>query len=226
MNFGLKILLFCLIWSFSTLSQAARPLAGALNINTDQEYLLDKYIRELEICNPDGFCTNVNEDNIHEVKSDTLQELFSPYTFLYVPYEFSVPKERLKDYSIPKGMYTVLVLNKNGKEQYVLEGSGNYEGFGFFLQANTVKVESFEDASKIWKAFCAIFRKPWSPDCLFPQETENSWKLCPTTTGFRPVSAYEAVKEEYYYLLELNEAKTVVSGKLVSNIVERRIENK
>ena len=137
-----------------------------------------------------------------------------------------MPKERLPDYSIPVGMYTVLVFNNNGQEQSILEGFGNYEGFAFFLQANAIKVESFEDASKIWKAFCEIFQKPWSQDCLFPQETENSWKLCPTTTDFRAVSSYEAVKEEYYYLLELNEAKAVVKGKLVSKVVERRIESK
>lgn len=224
LKFLLYAVLICSFWP--AFGSAARPVSAALNINEDQEFLLEKYIKELQTCNPDGLCTKVNQDSIYEINSDTLQELFSQYTFLYIPYQFAVPKDKLHLYSVPAGMYTVLVLNKNGKEHYILEGYGNYEGFGFFLQANGVKVEKYEDAVKLWKAFCEMFQKPWSEDCEFIQETENSWKLCRTTTDFRPVSSYEAIKEEYYYLLELNEAKTVVKGELVTKVIERRVEDK
>jgi len=191
-----------------------------IGINERQEKWLNEYIKQKEEKNEDGAYLDVQESYINLIKSEVLSELFKDYIFVGVPYKYKVPKGKKHLYSIPGGLYETIAIDTNGSNTYVFFGHGNYEEFANFLHGHRIKLNTTEDAKKIWKAFCDIHKKGWQGD--FIQIDKNKWKLARQVYDFRAISSYEEIKEEYYYLLELAEDKTVVSGRLHSDVVEKR----
>lgn len=194
-----------------------------LGINEKQSESLNNYIKQEQKRDEHGIYLDIKEKNIVLIKTDVLDKLFKDYIFVCVPYELIPPKGKEKIYSIAMGLYETIAIDKNGKNTHVFFAYGNYEKFADFLRDQHIKVKSKEDAQKIWEAFCHIHQKGWEGD--FIQTEKNKWKLARQVKDFRAISSYEEIQEEYYYLLELAEDKTVVSGGLHCDIIERRKKN-
>lgn len=217
------ISIICLAITGSVSCEESIMLWMHLGMNKKQSEFLNNYIKQEQKRDEHGIYLDIKEENIVLIKTDVLDKLFKDYIFVCIPYELIPPKGKEKVYSIAYGLYKTIAIDENGKNTYGFFGYGNYEEFADFLRNQHIKVKSKEDAQKIWEAFCHIHQKGWEGD--FVQVDENKWKLARQVKDFRSISSYEEIKEEYYYLLELAEDKTVVSGGLHCDIVERRKKN-
>ncbi len=222
LNINKQVVLLTLY--FSALFSGCRSEQGTLweniEVNQKQAESLGVYIEQLQTPDRNGAYLDVHEDDIHVIKSDVLDSVFKDYVFVYVPYEQKVPKDKRHLYHIAVMLYNTIAIDDTGSKRYIFPGHGNYEQFGDFLRDECIRVKSMEDAKKIWKAFSHIHKKGWQGD--FIQADENRWKLARHVNDFRAISDYEEIREEYYYLLELAEDKTVRKGRLHCEIVERR----
>jgi hypothetical protein len=191
-----------------------------IKVNNKQAECLGKYIKDLATPDRSGSYLDVHEHDIRRIESDILESLFKDYVFISLPYELKYTHDA-EHYSRTIGIhhYTIAV-NETCNKQYVFWEYGNYEEFGDFLRDEGITVNSIEDAKIIWEAFRDIHNKGSEGD--FVKMDNNKWKLARHLNDFRSISDSEEIREEYYYLLELAEDKTVIKGMLHCDIVERR----
>jgi hypothetical protein len=191
------IILLTLYFSalFSGCRSEQETLWQKIEVNEKQAECLSKYIERLETPDESGYRVDVNERNMHVIKSDVLESLFEGYVFVYVPYEERIREDEKHLRSRTIGLYKTIALDESGSKMYIFPGYGNYEQFADFLRDRGTKVNSMEDAKEIWQAFCQIHKKGGQGD--FVKVDRNRWKLARHSTDFRSVSDSEEIREEY-----------------------------
>lgn len=191
---------------------------GALN--APQRETVDKFVLEHE--RPTGELKLLPErDGIAVRSSVALRHLFPHSRFVVVPWIFQLDPHAKNLYSIPFGLYDVLAISDEGRQESVFHSSGNQDEFGLFLHDHRVKVRNKTMACEVARALAEIYMGGLSL-CNNVRPGSSEWRLSYTEMPFRPISSYDEVREAYYYRLRVDPRGFVLDGKLVADTLERR----
>lgn len=193
---------------------------GPETLNAAQQETVDRFVLEHE--RPTGELKMLAERRGIAVRSSAaLRHLFPHSRFVVIPWNFQLDPAAKHLYSVPGGMYDVLAISDEGRQESVLHSSGNHEEFGVFLCHHRVKVKNKTMACEVSRARADIYGSGLSP-CSDVRRSSSEWLLSYTEMPFRPISSYEEVREAYYYRLRVDTHGVVLDGKLIDETLERR----
>lgn len=143
-----------------------------------------------------------------EYYSEASRKVFPEWRFLTVGWKkvraagpAGEPAE--KENLFTDGIGSSLAISPDRKTIVEFHGYGNYEQFGAILAHAKIKIETPDDATAVWNAFCDIHWKHWHKQ-KHEKINDRLWHLGSVTID----------KFHYYYQVELSEDHTVVRGKL------------
>jgi hypothetical protein len=201
-------------------SDQVRRLDG---LNVEQQNAVDDYIRQHERPT-DELRVIADRHRIAVFSSEALRTLFPQYKFVAVTWIYETDPSALSKYSIPGPTLHTLVLDAKGKE-CMSNHTGYQEEFGDLLRAKRVKVTDARSAALVRSALTEIYGTGMSSDDLRTMDLrhENSkWLLGYHEWPFRAISSHEQVREASYYLISVGVHGFVLSGRLVTEVLERR----
>jgi hypothetical protein len=187
-------------------------------LNSAQQEAVEAYIQQNE--RPTGELTIIaDRDRIALRSSKALQLLFPKYRFVIVPWVYRASGSALNKCSIPGTLIHTLVLDSEGRS-CMPEESGNDEGYGELLRAEVIKVIDASSAALVAAAFTDIYGVGLGSENR--RHGDSEWFLGYREFPFRQISSYEEVREASYYLLSIDATGTVMGGRLVNDVLERR----
>jgi hypothetical protein len=115
------------------------------------------------------------------------------------------------------------VLDEEGRDR-MPKHTGFEKEFGELLHMERVKVTEVTSAAIVRSAFAEIHAGGGADDLRTTDlRHENSnWLLGYHESPFRAISGYEEVREVSYYLISVDPNGFVVSGRSVTEVLERR----
>jgi hypothetical protein len=195
-----------------------KPVLKIQGLNAAQQRAVESYIQQNE--KPAGELTIIaDRDRIAVRSSRALHLLFPKYRFVAVPWVYTATGNALTKSSIPGPLIHTLVLDSEGRD-CMPRDKGSDEEYGDLLQAEAIKVTDPSSAALVAAAFTDISGVGLGSE---NQRHGNSeWFLGYREFPFRPISSYEEVREASYYLISTDTAGTVMGGRLVNDVLERR----
>jgi len=201
-------------------SEQVRRLDG---LNADQQKAVDDYIRQHE--RPTGKLRVIaDRRRIAVFSSEALRTLFPHDKFVTVTWIYETDPAALSKYSIPGPTLHTLVLDAKGKD-CMSNHTGYQEEFGDLLRAKRVKVTDARSAALIRSALTEIYGTGMNSDDMRTTDLRHEsskWLLGYHEWPFRAISSYEQVREASYYLISVDAQGFVLSGRLATEVLERR----
>jgi len=224
-SYAVRVLLLVGALAHANAQADGEPMRGgeALDLdalNAAQRETVDRFVLEHE--RPTGELKLLAERRGLTVRSSVaLRHLFPHSRFVVVPWIFQLDPNAKNLYSIPFGLYDLLAISDEGRQESIFHSSGNQDEFGLFLHDHRVKIRNKAIACEVSMARADIYGAGLSL-CNDVRRSSSEWRLSYKETPFRPVSSYEEVREAYYYRLRVDSRGFVLDGKLVIDTLERR----
>jgi len=222
---AVRVLLLVAALAHTNAQADGEPMRGAQALglgalNAPQRETVDKFVLEHE--RPTGELKLIAErDGITVRSSVALRHLFPHSRFVVVPWTFQLDPKAKNLYSIPFGLYDVLAISDEGRQESTFHSSGNQDEFGLFLHGHRVKIRNKAIACEVSRVRADIYGAGL-PLCNDVRRSSSEWRLSYTEMPFRPISSYEEVREAYYYRLRVDSRGVVLDGKLIAETLERR----
>lgn len=143
-----------------------------------------------------------------EYYSEASRKVFPEWRFLTVSWR-KIPTEKPKDAQTEKldafknGIGMHLAISPDRKTIQKFHGYGNYDEFGVLLAHQGIKIETPDDATAVWNAFCDLHWKFWHKQ-THEKINDRLWHLGNITIE----------KVHYYYQIDLDADHKVLRGKL------------
>lgn len=192
-------------------------------LNAKQQSAVETYIRQNE--RPTGeLRVLADRKRIAVLSSEALRTLFPEYRFVAVTWITQADPSALHKYSIPGPILHTLVLDVDGRN-CMPNPSGYLEEFGDLLHTAHVKVTDAKSAALVRSALIEIYGTGMSSEDLQTTDLrheKSQWLLGYHEWPFRAISSYEEVREASYYLIAVDARDLVISGRLVTQVLERR----
>ncbi|HLZ35177.1 MAG TPA: hypothetical protein VKP13_14270 [Nitrospira sp.] len=205
------------LWQGTTSEPCCGSVKKIQGLNSTQQKAVEAYIQQNE--RPTGELIIVaDRDRIALRSSKALQLLFPKYRFVTVPWVYRGSGSALRKYSIPGTLVHTLVLDNEGRN--CMPESSSDKGYGELLRAERIKVTDSSSAALVAAAFTDIYGVGLGPENR--RHGNSEWFLGYREFPFRHISSYEEVREASYYLVSVDATGTVMDGRLVNDVLERR----
>jgi hypothetical protein len=135
------------------------------------------------------------------VDSPALREVFPGHAFLYLSWQDRAADPE-RPIHIAHLLYAITAIAPDGSRSRHF-GYGEHESFGGLLARAGVRIRTEEEARRVYRAYCDLFRKSWTLPCV--RESATVWRLGVVLVGGR----------RYSYEVVVGAGGEVVSGKCV-----------
>lgn len=143
-----------------------------------------------------------------EYYSEASRKVFPEWRFLILNWQEipaekpeAIPAEKKK--ASPNIIVAHLAISPDHRTMQQFHIFGNYEEFGVLLAHQGIKIETLEDATAVWNAFCDVHWTQWHQQ-KHKKINDRLWHLGTITTG----------NIDYYYQVDLAADHQVQRGKL------------
>lgn len=140
-------------------------------------------------------------DPARRVATTALHELFPGYRFFRLSWQDRQVDPVRHPVSIAFGLFQITAVAPDGSRSRH-SGYGNHESFGELLADARVEIRTEEQARRVWRAYCDLFRKSWTDAC--ERGSATSWRLGVSDIGGR----------RYWYEVVVDADGRAVSGTL------------
>ncbi len=137
---------------------------------------------------------------VQEILGIHTEDLFPGFRFYVISHDEVVKEDAPYIPGLAINLYYTLAISQE-EATYRFPGYGNYESFGLFLSEQRLSIQSEEDATNIWCAFCEIHLKSWAGQ-PFEKMSDTVWHL----------GLYSDEYYNYHYEVILDSEGLVISG--------------
>ena len=147
-----------------------------------------------------------------EIPSESLRRLFPDLRFITIHWNEVAAPGTTEKFASRAGDLFVVLADKSAK-QTTLEffGYGNYEEFGSLLSQHGIAINSPDDATLVWNAFCDLHQKHWK-DQGIEKIDDRTWHL-----GVITIDRFH-----YYYQVDLDSDNKITHGKLHADEIKAK----
>jgi hypothetical protein len=189
----------------------SKPVDPTDPIMTSVDEWQAKEIAKIEWLRADGSRWKFKQPS--EYYSEASRKVFSEWRFLMLSWD-EIPAEKPaadpteKKKPFPNRIAVHLAISPDRRTMQEFHTTGNYEEFGVLLAHQGIKIETPDDATAVWNAFCDVHWKHWHKQ-KHEKINDRLWHLGSITID----------EFHYYYQVDLDADHKVQRGKLKADRV-------
>jgi hypothetical protein len=216
----LTVLLACTTATAQNPATTRSDVPKLEGVNAAQQKAVEEYVQQSERLTGE---LRVTADRRMVFSSGVLATLFPRFRFVAIRWITEADPAASHKYNIPGPIVETLVLDEAGRNR-MPKHTGYREEFGELLRMERVQVTDATSAAIVRSALVEIYAGGGTDDLRTTDlRHENSnWLLGYHEWPFRAISSYEELREASYYLISVDPSGFVVSGRSVTEVLERR----